>query len=64
MIMTNIRTLECAVCGAPCRNRQWWNRDTGYGVCTPCGDRETAKHGAEEVADYYGVNGINWGVEP
>lgn len=31
-----IRNLECCCCGARTRGRQWWNRDTGYGLCNAC----------------------------
>jgi hypothetical protein len=36
--MTNdrIRLLTCCCCGASTRGRQWWNRDTGFGLCPRC----------------------------
>lgn len=30
------RRLLCACCGAVTSGRQWWNRDTGYGLCDAC----------------------------
>jgi hypothetical protein len=28
--------LVCSCCGRPMRGRQWWNRDTGWGLCRKC----------------------------
>ena len=53
-----IRTLECCCCGAEAKGRQWWNRDTGYGICVPCGVRYYAN---DESA--VGKRGIHWDVE-
>ena len=58
-----VRHLECCVCGALTIGCQWWNRDTGYGICVPCVDF-VRKHGETEaqITDYYGAEGIHWGV--
>lgn len=60
--MAKIRSLECCVCGESAgRFEQWWNRDTGYGVCRRCIDRMVAKgETAEEIRDLYGVEGVNY----
>lgn len=58
------RDLECCCCGEATRGRQWWNRDTGYGVCTACiayirslGETE------EQIKQNYGEQGIHWDVD-
>ena len=57
-----VLTLECNCCAAATRGRQWWNRDTGFGMCVPC-IAFVRKHGMSEadILDYYGVEGIHWG---
>lgn len=58
------RFLYCAVCGACTRGRQWWNRDTGYGVCVECIERLRAKgYSEEELTRLYGTEGVHWNVE-
>ena len=58
-----IKTLECCCCGEATRGRQWWNRDTGYGMCPKCIKfvREQGES-EEEIASNYGIEGIHWGV--
>ncbi len=64
MLTKPIRALECCVCGSGTRGRQWWNRDTGYGVCPSCVAYVRSKGETEaEIKDLYGVEGIHWGVE-
>lgn len=61
--MSTLRYMNCCCCGAYAgRWQQHWNRDTGFGVCVSCVESER-KHGAseEEIASYYGVEGVNWG---
>ena len=56
------RNLVCCCCGEQAGKwQQWWNRDTGYGVCPKCvawirsrGESE------EEIRSNYGVEGINY----
>lgn len=58
-----IRRLECCVCGGDAgRWAQWWNRDTGYGVCVECVRRLRAR-GTDEatIRQDYGVEGVNFG---
>lgn len=61
--------LQCACCGKTVQGRQWWNRDTGYGVCLPCGERAIRggrDHGydGDQAERLYGVRGIHWDVRP
>ena len=64
-----VRTLTCCVCGASTRGRQWWNRDTGYGVCPPCVQfvrKSNERLGLTDLEDsperLYGIQGIHWDV--
>ena len=46
--------LACNCCGSSTSGRQWWNRDTGYGVCVECSrDRE---YKTPSMAGYRGVH--------
>ena len=56
------RSLTCCVCGGSARGVQWWNRDTGYGICTPCADREALREPPAVMQSYYGVRGVNYAV--
>jgi hypothetical protein len=59
-----VRNLECNCCGGPARGRQWWNRDDGYGMCVGCIAYVRSRGMDEEtIRDYYGIEGIHWGVE-
>lgn len=68
------RSMLCACCGASCgRWEQWPNRDTGYGLCGPCGwwipnrNPERFKREAEgngrsveaEMIALYGIPGVH-----
>jgi hypothetical protein len=66
-----IRVLECCCCGESTRGRQWWNRDTGYGICGACikwfrtsrkPDRDDPRESEEQIRDYYGIEGIHFNV--
>jgi hypothetical protein len=57
-----IHTLACCVCGQPARCRQWWNRDTGYGVCAQHGKDEIERNGNTQAESYYGVQGYHWDI--
>ena len=55
--------LYCCVCGEQAgRFKQWWNRDTGYGVCRKCIDWmiATRRTPADEIRQNYGVEGENY----
>ena len=58
-------TFICACCGgnAPARH-QWYNRDTGYGVCAKCFLAEVKKDGIELAIHRYGVPGIHHSTKP
>jgi len=49
--------LTCAVCGGNAPGRQWWNRDTGYGVCPTCFKEEVQRDGLYEAVLRYGHPG-------
>ena len=57
-----IRSLECCCCGNRTRGRQWFNRDTGYGLCVAC--VEYCKRGIsdDEFRSYYGERGVHFDV--
>lgn len=58
-----VRTLYCSCCGAVTRGRQWWNRDTGYGVCLRCvAWLESRGTAAEELERNYGARGVHYGI--
>ncbi len=55
------RTLTCCCCGGSTLGRQWWNRDTGYGLCDTCA-QELPTRGTtpEEMHQLYGKAGIHY----
>lgn len=61
--MTNIKTLYCACCGGITKGRQWWNQDTGYGLCPRCAIWITNRHGLAYVEDAYGKFGVHHSLE-
>lgn len=59
-----VRSLNCNCCGAMTHGRQWWNRDTGYGMCVDCIDFVRKKGMSEaEIQNLYGIEGVHWGVK-
>jgi len=59
--MDNLRTMTCCCCGDSCRGQQWWNRDTGYGLCAKCVAWLTKRGtSAEEMHDLYGEAGVHY----
>lgn len=38
---------------------QWWNRDTGFGICPRCAREQHRKLSAEEFESYYGKSGTH-----
>lgn len=58
------RKLCCAVCGQQTQGRQWWNRDTGYGVCIEHGQQAIEREGPEATQRLYGVRGHHWDIKP
>jgi hypothetical protein len=55
-----IRSMSCCTCGRGCRGRQWWNRDTGFGLCAKCGDWLSTR--GEDPERMAGKRGIHWDV--
>ncbi len=58
-----IQTLTCCCCGELTQGRQWWNRDTGYGLCAACAERISKSEDDETVKNCYGVKGIHYATE-
>ncbi len=63
------RNLTCCCCGAATRGRQWWNRDTGYGLCSKCAawivTHRPFGHepiNAEQMHQNYGVPGLHYNI--
>lgn len=62
------RHLTCCVCGEYAGLfEQWWNRDTGWGLCATCRDwlstpdeRGRIRCTAEEMRDLYGIAGQHY----
>ena len=59
-----IKCLICCCCGETTKGRQWFNRDTGYGLCPKCAIFIEQKDGIEEVTQLAGVKGIHYNLEP
>ena len=57
-----VRTLTCCCCGESTRGRQWWNRDTGFGVCPPCVVFVRGK-GETQIQSLYGIAGVHYDVK-
>jgi hypothetical protein len=38
---------------------QWFNQDTGYGLCEPCADWIEQRSGADYLAETYGQRGVH-----
>lgn len=64
-----IRDLGCNCCGNAMRGRQWWNRDTGYGMCDECivYVRTHRPFGRDpmseaESLECYGIDGVHFNI--
>ncbi len=58
-----IKHLTCCCCGDGTTGRQWWNRDTGFGICSRCIARQRSRGTSEaEIRSMYGVEGINFNI--
>lgn len=60
----NTRRLVCCCCGASTRGRQWWNRDTGYGICDGCAESQARTTGPETMRSCYGERGVHYLIPP
>ena len=58
-----IEDLTCCCCSNDCRGRQWWNRDTGYGLCTDCANRIKKSEDEDYMKECYGIEGKHYNVE-
>ena len=61
-----LRRLTCCCCDASTQAyAQWWNRDTGYGLCGRCAVWLMSRPDYNEVefTDRYGHAGVHWLVE-
>jgi hypothetical protein len=58
-----LRHLTCCCCGgdAPAY-AQWWNRDTGYGLCGSCAAwmQASPSYDPAEFLSCYGEAGVHW----
>ena len=62
--MAREANLTCACCGGPCKGKQFWNRDKGYGLCPKCHTWMKSKgETSEEIKEYYGVEGYHFHAE-
>ena len=69
-LLKPIRSLFCACCGGFTRGRQWFNQDTGYGICSDCiawlrkpkSETGPPRESEAYIRDCYGIEGINFNV--
>ena len=57
-----IRPLTCCCCTGETRGRQWYNRDTGYGLCDKCADWIERNENLLTMHQNYGIPGIHYRV--
>jgi hypothetical protein len=57
-----VRSLTCCCCGERTRGRQFFNRDTGFGLCVECVPRCHKGETEKSFARCYGVRGVHYGV--
>lgn len=62
--LPRLRSLSCCVCGSGLRGRQWWNRDTGFGICDLCALEQAKRETPEEMVSLYGHPGVHYRVQP
>ncbi len=53
-------SLTCACCAGEAIGRQWYNRDTGYGLCSNCVDFVKSRETPESMKSAYGIEGIHY----
>ncbi len=61
--MSKIRNLTCCCCSEPTQGRQWWNRDSGFGVCKNCIERAFKNESEEELENMFGKRGYHYLIE-
>jgi hypothetical protein len=57
-----IKELICCCCGNQTRGRQWWNRDTGFGLCVKCAEVISKKEDEETMKSCYGEKGKHYAI--
>lgn len=57
-----VQTLRCCCCSGVTWGRQWWNQDTGYGLCSNCITLCDASIAAGEKHLSYGVRGYHYDI--
>ena len=61
--MKRPKLMTCSCCGSGCMCRQWFNRDTGYGLCASCANWIEGRGAtAEEMKSNYGVRGVHYDI--
>lgn len=66
----SIRSLLCTCCGGRTRGRQFYNQDTGFGLCPSCADRILSRwpkpeHEGTDWRSFeqtYGVRGVHFAI--
>ena len=58
-----IKTLRCCCCGGETHGKQWWNRDTGYGLCNSCVQLCHRGVTPEEFRQRYGDQGVHYMIK-
>ena len=57
-----LQRLECCCCGQITAGRQWWNRDTGYGLCNDCIELNRRGSDDRDMVSQFGYLGVNYGI--
>ncbi len=55
-----LKWLTCCCCGLDHKGRQWYNRDTGYGLCNNCAVELEEETSAANMKECYGIKGIHY----
>lgn len=57
-----MKALACACCGIRTLGQQWWNRDTGYGLCSGCVPFILERETMDELKQSYGEPGVHFAM--
>ena len=70
MKLKEIENLNCSCCGSTDQNRQWWNRDRGFGICKKCVPfvrdgyvKDYQEEGLKEFERAHGIEGIHFNID-
>jgi len=58
-----VKRLICSCCGTYTTGRQWFNRDSGYGLCETCADWIAKRESPAAMESAYGKRGIHYAVK-